>query len=152
MKVIITGAVGFIGFHLAKKLLEENISVIGIDNINQYYDVRLKESRLEELRKIKLKKNIKFDFFQQDINNKTEIDNIFKKFIPEVVINLAAQAGVRYSIENPSAYIQTNLVGFFNILESCRKYPVKHLIYASSSSVFMVVITKKCLSLKACYC
>ena len=118
MKVILTGAAGFIGFHLSKKLLQENISVIGIDNLNPYYDIKLKESRLKQLRKISLKKDVKFEFFQEDINNKSAINDIFKKYKPEIVINLAAQAGVRYSMENPSAYIETNLVGFFNILES----------------------------------
>ncbi len=136
MKIIVTGTAGFIGYHLSKKLLEENVSVIGIDNINSYYDTALKESRLNQLRKITLRKNVKFEFYKEDINNQTALNNIFEKTKPEVVINLAAQAGVRYAMENPSAYIQTNLVGFSNILESCRNYPVKHLIYASSSSVY----------------
>ena len=136
MKIIITGSAGFIGYHLSKKLLEKNISVVGIDNINSYYDTKLKEARLHRLKDITLKKDVKFDFFKEDINNKPAIENIFKKTSPEVVINLAAQAGVRYSMENPSAYIQTNLVGFSNIIECCRNYPVKHFIYASSSSVY----------------
>ena len=136
MKIIITGAAGFIGFHVTKRLLKENISVIGIDNINSYYDQRLKEDRLNQLRKITLKKDVEFNFFKENINNKSAIDNIFKKTTPEIAINLAAQAGVRYSLVNPSAYIETNLVGFSNILESCRNYSIKHLIYASSSSVY----------------
>ena len=136
MKIIITGSAGFIGYHLSKKLLEKNISVVGIDNINSYYDTRLKEARLLKLKNITLKKDIKFDFYKENINNKSVIEEIFKKTEPEIVINLAAQAGVRYSIDDPSAYVQTNLVGFSNIIECCRNYPVKHFIYASSSSVY----------------
>ena len=136
MRIIITGAAGFIGYHLSKRLLEENISVIGIDNMNSYYDVNLKEARLQNLKNIVLKDDNDFSFIKADINNQSLINEIFEENKPEVVLNLAAQAGVRYSIENPSAYIQTNLVGFYNILEACRKYPVKQLIYASSSSVY----------------
>ena len=136
MKIIITGIAGFIGYHLSKRLLEENISIIGIDNINEYYDVKLKEARLKRLNSIPLKNNTKFKFFKEDINNQGKIKRIFEENKPEIVINLAAQAGVRYSIENPSAYIQTNLVGFSNILEACRNYSIRHLIYASSSSVY----------------
>ncbi len=136
MKIIITGSAGFIGYHLSKKLIEKNISVVGIDNLNSYYDTRLKEARLQQLKNIPLKKDVKFDFFEENINNKTALDDIFKKTEPDVVINLAAQAGVRYSMINPSAYIETNLVGFSNIIECCRYYPVKHFIYASSSSVY----------------
>tara|TARA_Y100000589_G_scaffold331421_1_gene384893 strand:- start:7094 stop:8116 length:1023 start_codon:yes stop_codon:yes gene_type:complete len=136
MNIIITGVAGFIGYHLSKRILKENISLIGIDNMNDYYDVNLKEARLQELRKITLKNDVSFNFFKENINNKSVVEEIFRKYNPEIVINLAAQAGVRYSMENPSAYIQTNLVGFSNILESIRNYPVKHLIYASSSSVY----------------
>ena len=136
MKIIITGSAGFIGYHLSKKLLEKNISVVGIDNINSYYDTRLKEARLQQLKNITLKKGVKFDFFKEDINNESQLDDIFKKTEPEIVINLAAQAGVRYSMENPSAYIQSNIVGFSNIVECCRNYHIKHFIYASSSSVY----------------
>ena len=136
MRILITGSAGFIGYHLSKRLLEENISVIGIDNMNSYYDIKLKEARLQNLRKITLKENINFNFIKADINNKPLINEIFEANEPDIVLNLAAQAGVRYSIENPLAYIQTNLVGFSNILEACRKYPVKQLIYASSSSVY----------------
>jgi len=136
MKIVITGAAGFIGYHLSKRILKENISLIGIDNINDYYDISLKEARLKELQKITIKQNANFKFYKENINNRSRIEEIFKKYNPEIVINLAAQAGVRYSMENPSAYIQTNLVGFSNILELSRNYPVKHLIYASSSSVY----------------
>ena len=136
MSIIITGAAGFIGYHLSRRILMENISLIGIDNMNDYYDINLKEARLEELQKITLKQDTNFNFFKENINDKSVIEKIFKKFNPEIVINLAAQAGVRYSMENPSAYIQTNLVGFSNILEISRNYPIKHLIYASSSSVY----------------
>ncbi len=136
MKIVITGVAGFIGYHLCRRLLEENISVIGIDDMNSYYDIKLKEARLKKLRNIPLKENIEFQFFKENINNQTKINKIFKDNEPEIVINLAAQAGVRYSIENPSAYIQTNLVGFSNILEACRNFPVKHFLYASSSSVY----------------
>ena len=136
MNIIVTGAAGFIGYHLSKRILMENISLIGIDNMNDYYDINLKEARLKELQKIPLNKDVNFKFFKENINDKSVIEKIFKKYNPEIVINLAAQAGVRYSIENPSAYIQTNLVGFSNILELSSNYPVKHLIYASSSSVY----------------
>ena len=136
MSIIITGAAGFIGYHLSKRILMENISLIGIDNMNDYYDINLKEARLQELQKISQKHDANFIFFKENINDKSVIEKIFKKHSPEIVINLAAQAGVRYSMENPSAYIQTNLVGFSNILELSRNYPVKHLIYASSSSVY----------------
>ena len=136
MTIIITGSAGFIGYHLSKKLLEKNISVVGIDNINSYYDIRLKEARLQQLKNIALKKDVNFDFYKENINNKSVINYIFNKTNPEIVINLAAQAGVRYSMENPSAYIETNLVGFSNIIECCRNNPVKHFIYASSSSVY----------------
>ena len=136
MSIVITGAAGFIGYHLTKRILKENISLIGIDNMNDYYDINLKEARLKNLQKITLQQDVNFEFYKENINNKSRIEEIFKKYNPEIVINLAAQAGVRYSMKNPSAYIQTNLVGFSNILELCRNYPVKHLIYASSSSVY----------------
>lgn len=128
---LITGAAGFIGFFLSKKLLDEGCTVIGIDNINNYYDVNLKYARLE-----KLKSYGKFTFIKEDISNKTIILKIFKEFKPDIVVNLAAQAGVRYSIENPDAYIRSNILGFYNILEACRSNPVEHLVYASSSSVY----------------
>ena len=130
-KVILTGAAGFIGSHLAKRLLENGAEVIGIDNINDYYDVSLKYHRLSLLEKYE-----NFTFIRCDISNKAELNKIFEEHKAEVVINLAAQAGVRYSIENPQVYIDSNVIGFFNILEACRNNPVKHLVYASSSSVY----------------
>ena len=134
MKVFVTGASGFIGFHLCKKLLSKDVEVIGIDNFNSYYDPNLKEARLRKLNEISNNKN--FKIFREDIKNSDVLKNIFRESMPDVVVNLAAQAGVRYSIENPSEYIETNLVGFSNVLECCRNYKIKHLIYASSSSVY----------------
>lgn len=128
---LVTGAAGFIGYFLSKMLLEQNCRVIGIDNINDYYDVNLKNTRLNQLRVFE-----RFLFIKGDISDNDFVTDIFKKHKPNIVINLAAQAGVRYSIENPAVYIQSNIVGFFNILESCRHNPVEHLIYASSSSVY----------------
>ncbi|MBM7685777.1 NAD-dependent epimerase [Defluviitalea raffinosedens] len=130
-KILITGAVGFIGFHLSKRLLNESYQIIGIDNLNNYYDLSLKQSRLE-----KLVKYNNFSFYKLDIKDKKIVDNVFKTHNPIYVIHLAAQAGVRYSLDNPYAYVDSNLIGFMNILEACRNYPVKHLIYASSSSVY----------------
>lgn len=130
-KYLITGAAGFIGYYLSKKLLEKGETVIGIDNINDYYDVNLKHARLGILKKYE-----NFKFTQEDISNKEKILEIFKNEKPNIVVNLAAQAGVRYSIENPDVYIKSNVEGFFNILEACRYYPVEHLVYASSSSVY----------------
>ena len=135
-KVIVTGAAGFIGFYTCKKLLKENFHVIGIDNINDYYDVKLKYSRLEEINKYVKRENKNWDFIKVSLENNDLINTIFEKFKPDIVINLAAQAGVRYSIENPKSYIDSNLIGFYNILEKCRKYNIKNFIYASSSSVY----------------
>ena len=131
MKILITGAAGFIGFHLSKNLSDRSYQIIGIDNLNDYYDPNLKKARLEIM-----KHYSNFSFCEIDIKDKYAIENIFEIYKPTHVINLAAQAGVRYSIENPYAYIDSNLIGFMNVLEACRKYPVKHLIYASSSSVY----------------
>ena len=131
MKILITGAAGFIGFHLSKLLLDNDYEVIGIDNLNDYYDPNLKKDRLEILGK-----NNNFIFHKIDLKDKTEVDKTFETYKPDYVINLAAQAGVRYSLKNPYAYVDSNLIGFMNILEACRNYPVKHLIYASSSSVY----------------
>lgn len=131
MKIIITGAAGFIGFHLSKKLLQEDFNIIGIDNLNDYYDPKLKRARLEILEEYN-----NFSFSKVDLKDKESVDNIFELCKPTHVINLAAQAGVRYSIENPYAYLDSNIIGFMNVLEACRKYPVEHLIYASSSSVY----------------
>lgn len=128
---LVTGAAGFIGFFLSKRLLDDGHKVIGVDNVNDYYDVNLKHERLNL---IKDHKN--FIFYKEDISNKKEMEEIFKKHSFDYVINLAAQAGVRYSIENPDVYIDSNVIGFYNILELVRKYPVKHLVYASSSSVY----------------
>jgi len=130
-KILITGAAGFIGFHLSKLLLDNDYEVIGIDNLNDYYDPNLKKDRLEILGK-----NNNFIFHKIDLKDKTEVDKTFETYKPDYVINLAAQAGVRYSLKNPYAYVDSNLIGFMNILEACRNYPVKHLIYASSSSVY----------------
>lgn len=129
--VLITGGIGFIGFHLCKFLLEQNISVIAIDNLNDYYDINLKNARLEIL-----KKYSNFNFIKCDIADNNSLERVFKDYTPQIVVNLAAQAGVRYSIENPRAYLDSNLIGFFNILECCRHYPVEHLLFASSSSVY----------------
>ncbi len=131
MRVLITGSAGFIGFHLSKLVLEKGFEVIGIDNLNDYYDPKLKEDRLDIL-----KRSPNFVFHKVDLKDKEDVDRVFEEYRPEYVINLAAQAGVRYSLKNPYAYVDSNLVGFVNILEACRKYPVKHLIYASSSSVY----------------
>ncbi|PXV87250.1 UDP-glucuronate 4-epimerase [Lachnotalea glycerini] len=129
--ILITGAAGFIGFHLARRLLLDGLTVIGFDNLNAYYDVKLKNDRLKILEAYKT-----FQFIKGDLANKEALEALFKSVNIDIVVNLAAQAGVRYSIENPDAYIQSNIVGFFNILECCRYYPVDHLIYASSSSVY----------------
>lgn len=130
-KILVTGGAGFIGFHLSKRLLEKGERVIGVDNLNDYYAVSLKKDRLAIL-----KEYPNYEFYKMDIADKAAVDRLFAEHKPEIVVNLAAQAGVRYSIENPQAYIDSNLVGFFNILEACRHNPVKHLLYASSSSVY----------------
>ncbi len=132
MNILVTGVAGFIGMHVAKKLIKENHYVVGIDNLNNYYDVNLKKSRLKNI--LNAKKS--FKFLQIDLINKNKLSNIFKKERFNCVINLAAQAGVRYSIENPESYIETNIKGFLNILECCRDNSINHLVYASSSSVY----------------
>ena len=131
MKILVTGAAGFIGSKLMCRLAERGDEVVGIDNLNEYYDVRLKLGRIEEFCKGERKR-----FLKMDISDKEALDTLFKEEAFDAVVNLAAQAGVRYSITNPDAYIQSNLIGFYNILEACRHYPVKHLVYASSSSVY----------------
>ncbi|HHV64365.1 MAG TPA: NAD-dependent epimerase [Peptococcaceae bacterium] len=127
----VTGSAGFIGFFLCKKLLEQGCRVIGLDNLNPYYDVTLKEYRLKLLEKFE-----GFKFIPGDLADKRIINKVFAEYRPQIVVNLAAQAGVRYSLQNPDSYIQSNIVGFYNILEACRHYPVEHLVYASSSSVY----------------
>lgn len=131
--ILVTGSSGFIGSFLCKRLLNEvdGIRVIGLDNMNDYYDVRIKEYRLNELSSFD-----NYTFIKGDLSDKSLINKIFEDYKPNVVVNLAAQAGVRYSITNPDAYISSNLIGFYNILEACRNYPVEHLVYASSSSVY----------------
>ncbi len=136
MEVLVTGSAGFIGFHLCKKLLEKGINIIGIDNLNSYYDVNLKLARNEQLKVLSEELGYKYIFFKGNIEDNQFIQNIFLKFNPQYVVNLAAQAGVRYSIENPQSYISSNLVGFANVLENCKQFKVKHLVYASSSSVY----------------
>lgn len=128
---LITGAAGFIGFFLAKSLLEQGNTVIGFDNLNDYYEVSLKKNRLKELELYE-----KFTFIKGDLSVEQEVFYVFETYKPHIVVNLAAQAGVRYSIDNPKAYMESNVMGFFHILEACRKYPVEHLVFASSSSVY----------------
>ena len=130
-KILITGVAGFVGFHLCQRLLNDGTTVIGIDNLNNYYDVNLKQARLAQLLDCK-----QFEFVKLDISDRTLVAELFAKHQADVVINLAAQAGVRYSLTNPHAYADTNLLGFVNILEGCRQAQVKHLVYASSSSVY----------------
>ena len=131
--VFITGASGFIGSNLAKRILttEPDTKVIGLDNMNNYYDVRIKEARLAELQKFE-----NYTFIKGNLADKALINSIFEQYHPDIVVNLGAQAGVRYSITNPDAYIESNMIGFYNMLEACRHYPVEHLVYASSSSVY----------------
>lgn len=135
---VITGILGFIGSNLALRLIEANtdIHIIGIDNLNSYYDVSLKEYRLRQIEKKSKEMGAEWTFYKGNIADKNLIESIFEKYKPSIVVNLAAQAGVRYSIENPDAYIESNIIGFYNILEACRHYPVNHLVYASSSSVY----------------
>ena len=138
-KILITGTAGFIGSNLAKRILQENkeVKIIGYDNVNDYYDTRIKDARLEELNKFE-----RFTFIKGNLADKEKINEVFNKYKPDIVVNLAAQAGVRYSISNPGAYIEANLIGFYNILEACRhsyddgEKGVEHLVYASSSSVY----------------
>lgn len=146
MKYLITGTAGFIGFHLAKKLLDRGDAVVGLDNINDYYDVNLKYGRLAEsgIDREKITEHVlvqsdqyeQYAFVKADLSDKEFIMKLFKQECFDVVVNLAAQAGVRYSLINPDAYIEANITGFLNILEACRAFPVKHLVYASSSSVY----------------
>lgn len=130
-KYLITGGAGFIGYHLSKSLLESGCTVVGYDNMNHYYDVKLKEERLNNLSGYN-----KYTFIKGDLADKAALEKVFIEEGPDIVVNLGAQAGVRYSIENPDAYMQSNMIGFFDVLECCRNYSVEHLVYASSSSVY----------------
>ena len=130
--VFITGGAGFIGFHLIKRLLKNNLHVVAVDNLNSYYSVDLKKARLEEIKKL----NGQFNFFYGDIEDRVFLKKIFKCYEPKYVVNLAAQAGVRYSIQNPGLFLKSNINGFGNILEMCKDYEISHLVYASSSSVY----------------
>ncbi len=130
-RILVTGAAGFIGYHLCKHLLESGYTVFGVDNLNDYYDPALKQARLSELRAFAA-----FSFTKGDISDQQTVETLFETVTPQIVVNLAAQAGVRYSIDHPRAYIESNIIGFFNILEAARFHPVEHLLYASSSSVY----------------
>ena len=136
MNYLVTGCAGFIGYQLSAELLKQGISVVGYDNLNTYYEKSLKEARLSQLHTISKNVNVPFYFFKDDLSNQEGIEKVFSLYNPEKVINLAGQAGVRFSIENPRSYVDSNLIGFFNILEACRRYSIKHLVYASSSSVY----------------
>jgi UDP-glucuronate 4-epimerase len=148
MKILVTGAAGFIGFYVSKVLLDKGHEVVGLDNINNYYDVNLKFSRLNELGIIKNEasefnklckgKNDNFSFIRMNLEDREELPKLFKNEKFDIVCNLAAQAGVRYSLDNPETYVDSNLVGFLNILECCRHNDIKHLVYASSSSVYVL--------------
>lgn len=130
-RILVTGAAGFIGFHLSQRLLNQGEAVIGVDNLNDYYDVGLKQARLEQLQG-----QPQFQFRRLDLSDRPGMAELFQEIKPEIVVNLAAQAGVRYSLHNPAAYVDSNLVGFANILEGCRQVGVRHLVFASSSSVY----------------
>ncbi len=133
---LITGAAGFIGYHLSIKLLKKGFNVIGFDNINSYYDVNLKKARLNNIKNLTKENNLSWKFIKGDLVNKKLLDKVFRKHHPNIVVNLAAQAGVRYSLENPSIYIQSNIVGFNNIIELSKNYGINNFLYASSSSVY----------------
>tara|TARA_B100000242_G_scaffold126304_1_gene89069 strand:- start:17086 stop:18105 length:1020 start_codon:yes stop_codon:yes gene_type:complete len=135
-RFLVTGSAGFIGFHLCKRLIEEGFNVAGLDNLNSYYDVNLKKARLFELENLSKELNINFSFHKLNLEDKNSVSDLFDRFQPNYVINLAAQAGVRYSIENPSQYINSNIVGFGNLLEISKDKQIEHFIYASSSSVY----------------
>ena len=131
MRIMITGVAGFIGMHVARRFLEHGFSVVGIDSLNDYYDVNLKRARLDEITR-----SSNFRFLHFDLSDRGQTENCFLQTRPNIVVHLAAQAGVRYSLENPQSYVDSNLLGFSNVLEGCRNNPVEHLIYASSSSVY----------------
>ncbi|MDA9693775.1 GDP-mannose 4,6-dehydratase [Prochlorococcus sp. AH-736-P13] len=136
MTILVTGAAGFIGFHICRKLLNDDFKVVGIDNLNDYYDQNLKKARLEILIDMSRVKSKSFNMYNINIESTPDLNNIFSLHKPTIVINLAAQAGVRYSLENPIAYLNSNIVGFGNILENCKIHNIKHLLFASSSSVY----------------
>ena len=136
MKIFLTGVAGFIGFHTCIRLLKEGYEILGVDNINTYYDTNLKKSRLEEIHKFAKLRKLKWTFKDYFMEDEKKISDIFFDFKPDIVLHLAAQAGVRYSLENPKSYINSNLVGFHNILELCRRNNIQNFIYASSSSVY----------------
>lgn len=136
MPVLVTGAAGFIGYHLSRRLLEQGTPVVGFDNVNSYYDISLKRARLAQLEATANRNGTPFHLIEADLEDRVAVESAFAQHKPHKVVNLAAQAGVRYSIENPAIYIQSNLVGFGNILECCRHHGVEHLLYASSSSVY----------------
>lgn len=136
MTVLVTGAAGFIGFHLSNRLLERGTPVLGFDNVNPYYDPALKRARLKQLQATAARTSTSFQFIEAHLEDRVAVEAAFATHKPSKVVNLAAQAGVRYSIENPAAYIQSNLVGFGHILEGCRHHGIEHLVYASSSSVY----------------
>ena len=136
--ILVTGSAGFIGGNVVKRIFKDygNATVIGLDNLNDYYDVSLKEHRLADIEQAEKSSSCSYKFIKGDLADKALITQIFEEYKPDIVVNLAAQAGVRYSIENPDAYINSNIIGFYNILEACRHNPVEHLVYASSSSVY----------------
>jgi UDP-glucuronate 4-epimerase len=136
MTVLVTGAAGFIGFHLSTRLLERGTAVLGFDNVNPYYDPALKRARLQQLQATAARTGSSFQLIEADLEDRSAVEAAFANNKPNQVVNLAAQAGVRYSIENPAAYIQSNLVGFGHVLEGCRHHGIEHLVYASSSSVY----------------
>jgi UDP-glucuronate 4-epimerase len=136
MTILVTGAAGFIGFHLSTRLLERGTSVVGFDNMNPYYDPSLKRARIAQLQATARRTGTSFQLIEADLEDRQAVETAFETHKPQKVVNLAAQAGVRYSIENPAAYIQSNLVGFGHILEGCRHHGIEHLVYASSSSVY----------------
>jgi UDP-glucuronate 4-epimerase len=136
LTVLVTGAAGFIGYHLSRRLLEQGTLVVCFDNVNPYYDPSLKRARIAQLEAVAAQTGTTFQLIDADLEDRQAVDAAFAEHKPQKVVNLAAQAGVRYSIENPAAYIQSNLVGFGHILEGCRHHGVEHLVYASSSSVY----------------
>ena len=134
--ILITGAAGFIGYHLCKRLINSEYNIVGLDNMNSYYDPKLKDERLKDLENNLLKESKKFVFINCNLEDEIKVEKIFKDFNPKIVVNLAAQAGVRYSIENPKSYINSNILGFSNLMQCAKEYKIENFIYASSSSVY----------------